>query len=229
MKACTILDKRLATLAGVPDAISDVVVPLGKPNHAMAAILEGNPLSEGWIGALDVPGDTLISWSGTLAEELFGEDPRTWMQYGQTAFTEFCSAVAPALEKSKRTLLFRPHARHVLSDTQSSLDFSRKHEDGPFGLAVSPCDLLVPDMLNTLEDHLERILTFLAPQAQMLFIEDARPSSDGETMERAPLGEGVLPQELVRSLLHTHLPEDMPVILPASQSAAALEWLGLSH
>ena len=228
MKACTILDKRLATLAGVPDAITDVVVPLGKPNQAMGAILEGNPLSENWIAALDVPGDTLISWSGTLAKDLFGEDPRTWMQYGQNAFLEFCSSVAPALKKSKQTLLFRPHARHVLSDTQSSLDFSRKHEDGPFGLAVSPCDLIVPDMLKTLEDHLERILTFLAPQAQMIFIEDARPSPDGETMDHVPLGEGILPQELVRSLLHTHLPKDMPVVVSASESAAALEWLGLS-
>ena len=229
MKVCTILDKRLATLAGVPDAITDLVVPLGTPNQAIAAILEGNPLSEGWIGALDVPGNMLISWSGTLAEELFGEDPRTWMQYGQKAFIEFCSSVAPALEKSERTLLFRPHARHVLSDTQSSLDFKRKHENGPFGLAVSPCDLLVPDMLDTLEDHLERILTFLAPQAHVVFIEDARPSECGEIMERVPLGDGILPQDLVKSLLHEHLPADMPIVVQASESSVALDWLGLDQ
>ena len=80
MQPCTILSQELARLSGVPDAVADMVVPLGEPSMALASILEGNPLAEDWIAPLDVPGECLISWSGTLGEDLFEDAPRTWMQ-----------------------------------------------------------------------------------------------------------------------------------------------------
>ena len=228
MRPCTILEQGLAIRAGVPDAAADLVVPLGGPVEAIASILEGNPLAADWLATLDVPGDRLICWSGTLGDELFADEPRTWMRPGHDALESFCNSVSDILAADSRRLLFRPHARHVLSDPQGSLDFLRTHEDGPFGLAVSPCDLILPGMLDALAEHLERILGVLAPQADILFIEDARPSQDGETMEFAPIGEGVLPRELVQDLLAAHLPEHMPLVVRPTESKKALEWLGIS-
>ena len=227
MRACTILSKELARLSGVPDAVADMVVPLGEPSMALASILEGNPLAEDWIAPLDVPGECLISWSGTLGDDLFEDAPRTWMQAGHNEFKTFCDGLVEGLEEAGRRMLFRPHARHVLSDPQGSLNFIRGRENEPFGLAVSPTDLLLPDMLERIEEHLERILTQLAPQADMIFLADVRPSEDGESMTPAPLGEGVLPQAQVRELMHAHLPESMPVVVQPSETAAALKWLDL--
>ncbi|MCH2160979.1 MAG: hypothetical protein MK085_03805 [Phycisphaerales bacterium] len=229
MRPCTILQKELASLAGVPDAVADMVVPLGEPDVAVASILEGNPLSDDWMAPLDVPGDHLVAWSGTLAQDLFGNEPRTWMKAGHDTFEAFCDQVAPNLDALDRTLLFRPHARHVLSDPQGSLDFLRRREQEPFGLALSPADMLLPSMLDVLEDHVERILTFVAPRARIIFLEDAQPGDDGESMQPAPLGEGVLPHTQVRELLHAHLPEEMPVVVKPSETATALEWLGIEH
>ena len=227
VQPCTILQKQLAALAGVPDAVADMVVPLGEPDSAVASILEGNPLAEDWIAPLDVPGEYLVAWSGTLAEDLFGDEPRTWMQAGHKALDAFCEEVAPRLDTLDRTLLFRPHARHVLSDPQGALNFLRQHENEPFGLAVSPGDLLLPSMLENLEDHLERILVFLAPRATMIFLEDVTPAEDGESMQPAPIGEGILPQLQVRELMHAHLPAEMPVVVKPTETAEALQWLDI--
>lgn len=229
MRPCTILEKGLATRAGIPDAAADLVVPLGGPVEAIASILQGNPLAEDWLASLDAPGERLICWSGTLGEELFADEPRTWMRPGHDALASFCESVSQALRSDGRRLLFRPHARHVLSDPQGSLDFLRSHEDGPFGLAVSPSDLILPEMINDLQEHLERILGVLAPQAEILFLEDARPSEDGESMEFAPIGEGVLPRELVRDLLSAHIPPEMPLVVRPSETKSALEWLGINQ
>ena len=227
MRPCTILQKQLATLAGVPDAVADMIVPVGEPAAAIASILEGNPLAEDWIAPLDVPGANLVAWSGTLADGLFDDEPRTWMQAGHNALQAFCEEVAPRLDTLERTLLFRPHARHVLSDPQGALNFLRAHEDDPFGLAVSPGDLLLPSMLEHLEDHLERILVFLAPRASMIILEDVVPAEDGESMEPAPIGEGILPHLQVRELMHAHLPDDMPVVVKPNETAAAMAWLDI--
>lgn len=227
VRPCTILEKGLASRAGIPDAAADLVVPLGGPAEAIASILPGNPLAEDWLASLDVPGERLVCWSGTLAEELFADEPRTWMRPGHAALEEFCDSVAPALKADSRRMLLRPHARHVLSDPQGSLDFLRKHEGDPFGLAVSPCDLLLPEMLEQLEEHLERILGILAPRAEILFLEDARPTEDGQAMEYAPIGKGVLPQELTRDILLGGMPQQVPLVVRASESRDALAWLGI--
>jgi len=160
--------------------------------------------------------------------DLFADEPRTWMQPGHAALEAFCQSVAPALASAGKRLLLRPHARHVLSDPQSALDFLRTHGDEPFGLAVSPCDLLLPEMLEDLPEHLERILGVLAPRAEILFLEDARPAEDGATMTHAPIGEGVLPMALTRQLL-AQLPDTMPLVVRPTESRQALAWLGIGE
>ena len=229
MRLCTILDTSTARAVGIPDAVCDLVVPHGTPVDAVASILPGNPLAEDWIGLVDLPGDLLVAWSGTLADDLFGDDPRTWMAAGHERFETFCDDIRDTLVAAGRKLCIRPHARHVLSDAQGTLDFLRRREGEPFGLALSPVDLLLPSMLPDAEDHYARILEFMVPKADLLFLADAMP---GEAMDDdeeppmipVPLGEGVLPRAAVMEAVNTRLPEDAPVVVAPRDLPTATAW-----
>lgn len=192
----------------------------------LAAFADGNPLSEEWMLDAELPGERIVVWSGTLADELFGDDPRTWMREGHAAFRDFCDAAAPTLVARGRTLAFRPHARHVLSDVQGCVNLLRERQGQPFEIAVGPADLLLPGMLKDVEDHLRRIIETLAPRAAMFLLHDA--VVDGELLRPVPLGEGCLPRDLVRSLLAEHAPADLPVVLLPGSVERQLEWLGVS-
>ncbi|MAD77867.1 MAG: hypothetical protein CMJ51_00675 [Planctomycetaceae bacterium] len=223
MRIATILDVSTARAVGIPDAIADVVVPHGIPGSAIASIVPGNPLADDWTCPLDLPGDLLITWSGTLAEDLFGDDPRTWMASGHERFESFCDQVRDALTAAGRRLCFRPHARHVLSDPQGTLDFLRRREGEPFGLALSPIDLLLPSMQSDAEDHFTRILDFMVPKADLLILGDARVEADGdESMTAAPLGEGLLPGPAVIEAILTRLPDHAWVVAAPADVPAAI-------
>ena len=228
MRFATILDVATARAAGVPDAVADLVLPHGTPGEAIASIVPGNPLAEDWVCPLDLPGDLLIAWSGTMAEELFADDPRTWMAAGHERFEAFCDDVRDPLADAGRRLCFRPHARHVLSDPQGTLDFLRRREGEPFGLALSPVDLLLPSMLTDAEDHFTRILDFMIPRADLLLIEDATPLDSDEEIDEAmssvPFGAGVLPGPALREAVSTRLREDAWVVVKPADLPAATAW-----
>jgi hypothetical protein len=229
MRLCTILDTTTARTIGIPDAVCDLVVPHGVPGEAIASILPGNPLADDWFGLVDLPGDLLVTWSGTLSDELFGDDPRTWMPMGHERFESFCDAIREPLAASGNRLCFRPHARHVLSDPQGTLDFLRRREGEPFGLALAPADLLLPSMVADAEDHFTRILESMMPRADLLFLTDASPGTDqndedGESMVPTPLGEGVLPAEVIMEAIHTMLPPSTPVVVAARDLPTATSW-----
>ncbi|MAD20474.1 MAG: hypothetical protein CMJ52_09995 [Planctomycetaceae bacterium] len=229
MRLCTILDTTTARSVGIPDAVCDLVVPHGAPVDAIASILPGNPLADDWVGLLDLPGDLLVAWSGTLADELFADDPRTWMAEGHERFEAFCDDIRESLVAAGRRLCFRPHGRHVLSDPQGTLDFLRRRADEPFGLALSPADLLLPSMLPDAEDHYTRILDFMMPKADLLFLADAVPGEPVDEYEEppmlpVPLGEGVLPRAAVMEAVHTRLPEGVPVVVAPRDLPTATAW-----
>ncbi len=229
MRFCTILDTTTARTIGIPDAVCDLVVPHGTPGEAVASILPGNPLADDWFGLVDLPGDLLVAWSGTMADELFEDDPRTWMPMGHERFESFCDAVREPLAASGSRLCFRPHARHVLSDPQGTLDFLRRREGEPFGLALSPADLMLPSMLAHAEDHFTRILESMIPRADLLLLADAAPDEnrgddDAEAMTPTPLGEGVLPAEMIMEAVNTGLPESTPVVVAAGDLPTATSW-----
>ncbi|MDG2021203.1 MAG: hypothetical protein P8J59_04560 [Phycisphaerales bacterium] len=229
MRFCTILDTTTARTIGIPDAVCDLVVPHGAPGEAVASILPGNPLADDWFGLVDLPGDLLVAWSGTMADELFEDDPRTWMPMGHERFESFCDAVREPLAASGSRLCFRPHARHVLSDPQGTLDFLRRREGEPFGLALSPADLMLPSMLAHAEDHFTRILESMIPRADLLLLADAAPDEnrgddDAEAMTPTPLGEGVLPAEMIMEAVNTGLPESTPVVVAAGDLPTATSW-----
>ena len=213
MRLATILDVSTARAVGIPDAVADVVVPHGLPGSAIASIVPGNPLAADWTCPLDLPGELLVAWSGTLADDLFQDDPRTWMAGGHEQFESFCDQVREPLTAMGRRLCFRPHARHVLSDPQGTLDFLRRREGEPFGLALSPIDLLVPSMIPDAEDHFTRILDFMVPRADLLIFGDAVPDEDDEeSMTAAPLGDGLLPGPAVVEAILDRLPDHAWVV-----------------
>ena len=225
MRLATILDRATARAAGVPDAVADLVVPQGAPTAAIASIASGNPLDDDWFCPLDLPGDGIVSWSGTLADELFGDEPRTWMGEGHQRFEGWCDDVRDALGRAGRVLLLRPHARHVLSDPQGTLDFLRRREGEPFGLALSPADLLLPSMMPDAEDHFARILEFMVPRAALVLLQDARPAEgDEDRMEPCPLGTGILPPSELMAALADGLPEDAWVVVHPQDVPTAVEW-----
>ena len=219
--------KALARLVGATSPCCEgVFVGHGaNAGRALASFADGNPLADDWALDIELPGERIVCWSGTLAESLFGDEPRTWMREGHAAFRDFCDAAAPTLLAQRRTLAFRPHARHVLSDVQGCVNFLRERDGQPFDIAVGPADLLTPSMLGDIEDHLRRIIPGLAARSAMFLLHDA--VVDGDLLRPAPLGEGVLPRDLVCSLLSDHAPADLPIVLLPQRLEQQLAWLGV--
>lgn len=224
MRMATILDVATARAVGVPDAVADVVLPHGTPGEALASIVPGNPLADDWTCPLDLPGERIIAWSGTLGDSLFADEPRTWMGEGHGRLERFCDEVRDPLRDAGRTLCFRPHARHVLSDPQGTLDFLRRREEEPFGLAISPADLLLPHMISDAEDHFTRILDFMIPRADLVLLCDAGAEGTEEDLAPRPLGEGVLPGPMVMDAIQSHLRDDAWVVAGPADMPAAIAW-----
>lgn len=203
-----------------------IVTRLGKANEIAAAWIDGNPLGAHFLADIDQISPRLLMYSGTLAADLFGEDPRNWRSPGRAALDAFARRVGPMLTASKRTICFRPHARHVLADPQGGLQFLRDHPDEPFELALNPAEMLTADMLERVEDHLRRMMESLAPRAALVMLGDLRINAAGET-EAAPLGEGILPRKLLLSLIREHVPADTPIVLLPQKLDRQLAWLDL--
>ena len=204
-----------------------VILPFPMPApgamEVFASFADGNPLAADWLLDLDIPGERIVAWSGTMSDELFGDDPRTWMPAGQEAFRQFCDSAAPTLLLRGRRLAFRPHARHVLSDVQSSLTFLRTRAGQPFEILLAPADLLTPALLADAEDHLTRAFEALGPRASGVLLQDA--VVEGDRLRPVPLGEGLLPAAPLRALLDRCVPADTPIILSPARLDAQLRWL----
>ncbi len=174
----------------------------------------------------------VVAWSGTLAEGLFDDDPRTWGPAGHAAFNSMHASVAPMLLELDARLLLRPHARHVLNDVASTRTALRSLDGQPFGLALAPTSLLTATMLDRIEEHLERIFEGLGKEAHLLIIDDlvAMPTSEDESVLPRPvaLGDGLLPRPLVLELMARHLKPGVPIVLGSASAARpsdSMEWL----
>lgn len=209
-------------------ACDGIIVRHGQPDEVLAASIRANPLTDSWLLDTELPGGRVVAWSGTLGDELFESHPMTWMAPGHTALAQFCDEIEPQLKRHEWRLCFQPHACHVLSDVQSCVNFLAKRKEGPFEIVLSPASMLTPAMLPMAEDHLTRMFEMLGARAAMVFMSDVKlVEEDGEQAIRpVPLGEGVLPREVVRRLVAKHVPGDTPVVIGPRQIAAQLEWLG---
>ena len=198
--------------------------------HAWGAFIEANPLSGDWIIDTEAPSRRTVSWSGTLADELFADEPRTWMKTGQARFQAFLDEITPALHHHQRTLCLRPHHRHVVGDVHASVKLLRERAGGPFEILLSPGDLLAPSMLAQLEDHLIRMFTHLGPVASAVLLIDMAPTAETPVnglLSPCRAGEGVLPLPLLAKLIAEYVPEETPVILLPGAMAQQRGALGL--
>ena len=187
----------------------------GSPS-AWGAFVDGNPLGDGWIADAELPSRRIVTYSGTLADTPFGDDPRTWMRPGHERLRAFLDEVEPALRSHGRTLCIRPHHRHVVGDVHSAVKLLRDRAGGPIEVLLSPGDLLAPSMLADAEDHLARMFAHLGPVAAGVLLFDLAHRPDPEESGLlAPCrpGEGVLPGSIIARLLEEHVPAETPVIL----------------
>ena len=209
--------KTLARMIGAEDpCCAQIAVSTHGDAAAFAAFVDGNPLSGGWLVDVDAPSTRIVSWSGTLADELFGDEPRTWMRTGQERFAAFLDEVAPALLHHRRTLCFRPHHRHVVGDVHAAVKLLRDRAGGPFEILLSPGDLLAPSMLSLAEDHLARRFAHLGPIAAAVLLTDVvetPETAENGLLSQCRFGEGRLPHSLISQLLADHVPSSTPVIL----------------
>lgn len=218
----------LARLTGSPRAACDgIIIPYGRPGEIIASTLRSNPLGDAWLLDVDLPGNRVVTWSGTLASGLFDRHPMTWMPPGHKAFREFGEQIRPQLEAHGRTLCFQPHSRHVLSDVQSCINFAREMQGSPFEIALAPALLLEPEMLKDVEDHLRRAFETLDNCCAMAMLSDVVVSEndDGTWCEPVPLGDGVLPRELIRKFIRDHVPPATPIVISSSKIDQQRQWL----
>lgn len=196
--------------------------PIGLPQAALDRAIRGA------VGRVAMSGgaDRLLAWSGTLADQLFAADPRTWMAGGWRAFEALCDHLRPTLESLGWTLCLQPHARHVLSDAKGCREFLARRPGQPFAIALSPATMLERSMLPMMEDHLVRMFESLGPVAKVVVLEDIKPEADGDQLpQRTSLGAGCLPHDLVLGLLRRHVPSTTPVVLRPERLTEQLAWL----
>jgi hypothetical protein len=206
------------------------LVPAGdrSPREAARpwALWQGNPLRDELPDPSTWPCEIAIVRSGSLAEAPFSDDPRNWMGPGRRALEIWCDRWVGPLRESDRTLLFRPHARQVLSDVAGIVDFLRRHRGERFGIALAPADLLTPSILPASEELLRRALFVVAPQVQLVILEDLRPVA-GDSLETVPIGDGVLPGELLREAVAA-LPPSVPLAIREESWRSQASRLGIA-
>lgn len=203
--------------------IDDAAVRIG--SVAWAAVHWSNLLREPPV-AFDWPGDRLLTFSGTLADDLFERDHATWLRPGHEAFEAMWDALAPQLQRAGSRVCIVPHARHVLSDVQSSAHFHRERLGQPLEIALAPAALLEPGMLDDIEVHLTRMFETLGPIAAFVILEDVSRDQDRHGLPvRVPMGTGALPRDLLLDLVERCVPIATPLVLPAARSDAARRWL----
>ena len=183
-----------------------------------------NPLRDPPLAGLDDLSH-VITWSGTPSPDLSAPDPRTWTGDSLRKFHEWCDRVCPAAEQSPR-FVFRLHARHVLSDTPGARRFLSDRGER-FGIALSPATMIELSMVETLDEHLERMFEGLGDRADFIWLHDVQIDASGEWFDTVPLGSGIMPATLIRSLLAACVPEETPIIIEAGNLQEARSWLGL--
>lgn len=222
--------KVLANLSGVQAPGCDgIVTRHGQADDVLASTMRSNPLGGQWLFDIDAPGDWVVSWSGTLAEDLFQPHPMTWLSPGHEALGSFCDEIAPQLARHGKTLIFQPHSRHVLNDPHSCRTFLEQRDGQPFAVALAPASMIEVSMLSELEDHLHRVFELLGGRCAAVMLRDVQQDEvDDQQICECPLGDGLLPRELVQSLLDQHVPAEVPVVLQPGKIEQQLAWLGVS-
>jgi hypothetical protein len=183
--------------------------------------MHGSLLADDPTAILAAAGATgpVIVWSGTLADEPFGIDPRTWLPPARQRARETCSELCRLAAIQGRPVWLRPHARHAVGDLAITANWCITPPGDNFRILLDPASLLTEQMLPFASDHLTRIFLaaagdFLAPRLGGIVLANLlRPGAapaystlaidDGQPLTlTAPADPaGVLPAELLASLL----------------------------
>lgn len=163
------------------------------------AVSDVNLLGEGKM----VPEGRVVIWSGWDPEARIGEDVwsasfETWGPSGRAGFEE-------AVGRLSGPVVFRPHARHVLSDPKSSVSFLKDHE--AFEVLLDPGGMLTPDMLAGADDHLARAFEAMAPHPRVTGLVLSNVERVGDELRACPLTRGLLDVELLLRLASEHWDE----------------------
>ena len=183
------------------------------PSLEIARTFRGNPLRESISFESSGASGRLICWSGNLGQTLFESNPATWLSPGHNALNQLCDQWLEVLQHAECLMCFRPHARHVLNDVQSTLSFLKQREGQSFGLALDPAGLLEPSMLDDVEDHLTRMFEILGPRCDFLVLHDIQRDEAADELRLVPFGEGLLPAPLLVRLIGETLDPATPVVL----------------
>ncbi len=217
----------MASLAkATAPACDGLVCKLGEPDRVAAAWIDGNPLHPTWVATVETPSSRLWCWSGTLAEEPFAIHPPNWMSPGRSSLDAFVQAATTTLRNSAQALCLRPHHRHVLSDVPGCMRLLRENAGIGLHISLAPADLISPDMVKDLPDHLERIFSTLGPRAAIVLLQDLGPIDQHNLLAPVALGDGILPRDQVLQLIKDHVPAETPIVVMPQRLPEQLAWLG---
>jgi hypothetical protein len=222
------------------------LAPAAPAADAAIILARGHALEPGFLDDLRSDLDRLarqarsvhacVVWSGTLGDELFDADPRTWGPRGRAAWAERLAELLAVARSHRLQLWIRPHARHVVSDAPTidrmladhAGDIA--HEQAPLRILSDPASMFTRSMLAYAEDHLERVLSAtrrwsaLGACAGIVLANvrdpsgepaaEASPIDDGPALQGAPLFDGLIPAPIIRSLTPALLPSTLPILLP---------------
>ncbi len=151
-----------------------------------------------------VPYERIIIWSGWDPESRIGEDVwsasfATWGPSGRARFQE-----AYDRRVGHGTLVFRPHARHVLSDARSCVSFLNERAGDAVEVLLDPSGMLTPDMLAGADDHLARAFEAMAPHPRVTGLVLSNVERVGEELRACPLTRGLLDVEVLLRLASEH-------------------------
>jgi len=221
----------IAAITGAQKPACDsMALAKNDPSEVAFCFVGDNPLGPGWLIDNELPSDRIACWSGTLAEgpDLFAPHPHNWMNPGRETLDAMLDEMVPQLEKAGRRLTLIPHARHVVSDVQGSINLIRERADTPIEVALAPTHFLTPSMTDVVEDHFTRAFETLAGPAPFLLLQDfVVDEEDPERLRTVPLGEGALDRTMTLSLVKHHWNSEKPLVLGPGSLPSQLEWLGL--
>lgn len=202
-----------------------------------ALVAPGNLLAPGGLPAPRGGCKRMLAWSGWVDDDpaggMFARTAATWGPSAWAGLTAACDRLVPELAAGGAELCIRPHARHVLSDTQRCLTFLRSREGQPIRLLLDAPGLLTGGMLPMVEDHLERAFATLGGHpgvwAVLLSnVQRAAPDSDDDLLMPAPLGAGLIDPDLIVSAWRRHCPPELPCVILDTAVRSQLELLSSS-
>ncbi|MBC7771340.1 MAG: hypothetical protein H7210_02480 [Pyrinomonadaceae bacterium] len=164
--------------------------------------------------------------------------PVTWSPRAWSCLDEFCTgAAAHVLESAaapNSQVCLLPRAGDLLSDLPSCQRFlqRRSHWAGAsadrFELLLDPVGMLTMEMHPYAAEHVERIVLGLGAAAGVSGIVLSNILPGESAAFRQPVHRGVIPIQLLRSLLAEGCDPSLPIMLMNEDVATQLEALGLS-